>query len=306
MDRKRTLHCDILITALILGALSCTKVSEEEISVSVSAPVRTRSQDPDENFISDVTLLVYDEHGILEGSYYFPEAGREGELCRLPLVAGSRYSFYALVNLRYKFEKRTEEELLSSRFHLAYPDEYSRGIPMTGYVRRKLVTGGSSVEIKLLRTMAKVSVRIDRNSLAEGIEVKVGSVEIGACPSVVGLFADSAVKNESEIFNIGFRKTGMEADDLNRGSEYGLSREVSLYMLENLQGSRLSDYCSYMKIEAECKRGDETKDVTWRFRMGEKDGSFDIRRGCHYHFTVRLPPDGAEGWSTGYEVEEAR
>ena len=304
MDRKGKRHHPVLTAALLI-ALSCAK-APTEIPISVSTFLQTRSEDPDENFISDVTLLVYDEHGILEGSYYFPEAGREGELCRLPLVAGSRYSFYACVNLRYKLEKRTEEELLASRFHLAYPDEYTRGIPMTGSVRRKLVTGGSSVEIKLMRAMAKVSVRIDRNSLAEGIEVKVGSVEIGACPSVVSLFSDSAVKNESEVFNIGFRKIGMEADDLNRGSEYGLSREVSLYMLENLQGGRLSDYCSYIIIGAECKRGEESKEVTWRFRMGEKDGLFDIRRGCHYHFTVRLPPDGAEGWSTGYEVEEAR
>ena len=306
MDGKRTLHREILTTALILAALSCTKVPEEEISVSIGATVQTRSDDPDENFISDVTLLVYDEHGILEGSYYFPEAGREGELCRLPLVAGSRYSFYALVNLRYKFERRTEEELQESLFHLAYPDEYSRGIPMTGCVRRKLVTGGSSVDIKLLRTMAKISVRMDRTALEDGLTVKVGSVTIGACPSVVGLFRDSAVKNEGEIFNTGFRKSGMAADDLNRGSEYGLSREVSLYMLENMQGTRLSAFCSFVEIEAECTSGGVSRDVIWRFRMGEQTGNYDIRRGCHYHFTVRLPPDGAEGWSTGYEVEEAR
>ena len=306
MDGKRTLHRDILTTALILAALSCTKVPKEEISVSIGTTVQTRSEDPDENFISDVTLLVYDEHGILEGSYYFPEAGREGELCRLPLVAGSRYSFYALANLRYKFERRTEDELLESVFHLAYPDEYSRGIPMTGSVRRKLVTGGSSVEIKLLRTMAKISVRMDRTELEDGLNVKVGSITIGACPSVVGLLRESAVKNEGEIFNTGFRKSGMAADGLNRGSEYGLSREVSLYMLENMQGSRLSALCSFIEIEAECTSGGESRDVTWRFRMGEGPGNYDIRRGCHYHFTVRLPPDGAEGWSTGYEVEPAR
>lgn len=305
MDGKRKRHRAVLTAAMLLTALSCAK-APEETPIILKTSLQTRSEDPDEDFISDVTLLVYDEHGILEGSYYFPEAGRDGELCRLPLVAGSRYSFYACVNLRYKFERRTEEELLASQFHMAYPDEYSRGIPMTGSLRRKLVTGGSSVEIKLMRTMAKVSVRMDRTLLPEGMTVKVSSIEIGACPSVVGLFSDSAVKNESEIFNIGFRKAGMEADDLNRGSEYGLSREVSLFMLENMQGSRLSAYCSYVEIAAECRRGDESRDVTWRFRMGEGDGNFDVRRGCHYHFTVRLPEDGVGRWSTGYEVEEAR
>ena len=303
MDRKRKYHGALLI---LLLAVSCAK-APVETPVLISTGVSTRSSDPDENRISDVNLLVYDEHGILEGSHYFPSAGREGELCRLPLVAGSRYSFYVIANVRYPFETTSEEELKNYIYHMAYPDEYTRGIPMTGSVKRKLVTGGSSVEIPLLRTMAKVSVRMDRNALQEGTEVVVKSIEVGACPSVVALFSDSAVKNESEIFNIGFRKTGMEADDLNRGSEYGISREVSLYMLENLQGSRYSSCCSFVEIVADCKKGEESRSVSYRFYLGEDKGNHDIRRGCHYHFMVRLPPDGGEsGWSTGYSFEEAR
>ncbi|MBR6055388.1 MAG: DUF4906 domain-containing protein [Bacteroidales bacterium] len=302
MDRKRKYYGALLTLFLA----SCAKVPVET-PVLILTGLMTRSDDPDENMISDVNLLVYDEQGILEGSHYFPSAGRDGELCRLPLVAGSRYSFYVIANVRYQFERRSEEELLSYIYHMAYPDEYTRGIPMTGSVRRKMVTGGSSVEIPLLRTMAKVSVRMDRNALEDGTEISVKSIEVGACPSVVALFRDSAVKNESEVFNIGFRKTGMEADDLNRGSEYGLSREISLYMLENLQGARHSACCSFVEIIADCKKGEETRTLSYRFYLGEMDGNYDIRRGCHYHYTVKLPPDGGEGgWSTGYSVEEAR
>ena len=303
MDRKRKRHCAILI---LLTLVSCAK-APVETTVLISTCPPTRSYDPDENRISDVNLLVYDEHGLLEGSHYYSSAGRDGELCRLPLVAGSRYSFYAIANVRYPFDRPREEELGEYIYHMAYPDEYTRGIPMTGSVKRKLVTGGSSVEIPLLRTMAKISVRMDRNALLPGTEVSIKSIEIGACPSAVALFRDSNVKNESEIFNIGFRKSGMASDDLNRGSDYGLSREVSLYMLENLQGSRFSDYCSYIEITAEVTTGGEARTVSYRFRIGEGAGNYDIRRGCHYHFTVRLPPDGGEsGWSTGYSVEEAR
>ena len=303
MDRKGKYHSALLI---LLLAVSCAK-APVETPVLISTGLLTRSSDPDENRISDVNLLVYDEHGILEGSHYFQSAGHAGELCRLPLVAGSRYSFYVIANVRYPFERTSEEDLQDYVYHLAYPDEYTRGIPMTGSVKRKLVTGGTTVEIPLLRTMAKVSVRMDRNSLQEGTEITVKSIEVGACPSVVALFRDSAVKNESEIFNVGFRKSGMAADDLNRGSEYGISREVSLYMLENLQGERYSACCSFVEIAAECKKGEQTRAVSYRFYIGEGKGNHDIRRGCHYHFTVKLPPDGGEsGWSTGYSLEEAR
>ena len=192
---------------------------------------------------------------------------------------------------------------------MAYPDEYTRGLIMSSV---STIRVGGDLNINLERTMAKVSIRIDRSALDKDVRFTARSVVVGGCPNSVTPFAPGKARSSSDIFTSGFSKSGAAIDPLNTDESFALSGEVSLYILENLQGdllsnvttdqgkvftdSRYGEVCSYVEMKFEyyspSKHTRPGEYLIYRFYLGEGLNNFDVRRNTHYRITVRPEGDG--------------
>lgn len=325
---KPELNLTILLLFLLILA-ACTESVPAPVEAAVTIKLtdkslQTRSQDPDEELITDINWFIFNEDGLFEESGYLSRrtvllSGSSD--IEASLLKGVEYSVYVCANMGYEINSITTlSELTSQRFYLAYPDDYASGMPMSGVWTGSVTEDGEVIEIELERMMAKVSVCMDRSSLDDDVTLNVRSIQVGNCPRSALLFGESAALSSSDVFSNGFIKTYEDADDLNIDESLGVSREVSVYMLENMQGDLLPDaqddsdkvlsspyssVCSYIEIKSEYISPDYSTPaedyLIYRFYLGESVGNFDIRRNCHYHFTVKPEGDGLSG--TGWRVD---
>ena len=281
------------------------------IRLSTGNIMESKSENPDENLVTDMNIFIFDDRGRLERKLYMEAGGMEnsgnGYSVNVDLLDGAVYSIYALANAGYSLDCNTEQEVVGCRYYFAYPDEYRTGIPMSGKKENFTVREGEPIDVPLERTMAKISVSIDRSRLDKDVSFYVNSISIGGCPKSVSPFMESAAMSDFDIFIKGFEKSGSQIAELNSDYGWGKSGEVSLYMFENMQGDLLenaetdsdkvlddsdpeSKVCSYIEI---C--GDYSSDtqytlpgneLVYRFYLGESRKNFDIRRNTHYHITV--------------------
>lgn len=303
----------MLAVSAVIGSAACSMHETEEDSVTCTicltgGSMSTRSADPDESLITDISLMVFDEHGDAEECVWLP---RGQDRHRMRLVKGKRYTICACANFGYQVYADNISELDEITFHLAYPDEYREGIPM--YARTETtVTADGEIRVMLERLMSKISIRMDRSRLSEGVKMDVRSALIGNCPRTAKVFSDNKVADEDGCFPFGFYRNELQTALLNYDTGDGLSREVSLYMLENMQGrmpSHIEDdsdkildsdglpgrTSSYIELEL-----DYTSDLyvsgsgslIYRFYLGEDRNSLDVRRNTHYHITVTPEDDG--------------
>ena len=316
MGRERRLRDHILrmlAVSAVIGTAACSMHETEEDSVTCTicltgGSMATRSADPDESLITDISLMVFDEYGDAEECVWLP---RGQDRHRMRLVKGKRYTICACANFGYQVYADNISELDEITFHLAYPDEYREGIPM--YARTETtVTADGEIRVMLERLMSKISIRMDRSRLSEGVKMDVRSALIGNCPRAAKVFSDNKVADEDGCFPFGFYRNELQTALLNYDTGDGLSREVSLYMLENMQGrmpSHIEDdsdkildsdglpgrTSSYIELEL-----DYTSDLyvsgsgslVYRFYLGEDRNSLDVRRNTHYHITVTPEDDG--------------
>ena len=303
----------MLAVSAVIGTAACSMHETEEDSVTCTicltgGSMATRSADPDESLITDISLMVFDEHGDAEECVWLP---RGQDRHRMRLVKGKRYTICACANFGYQVYADNISELDEITFHLAYPDEYREGIPM--YARTETtVTADGEIRVMLERLMSKIGIRMDRSRLSEGVKMDVRSALIGNCPRAAKVFSDNKVADEDGCFPFGFYRNELQTALLNYDTGDGLSREVSLYMLENMQGrmpSHIEDdsdkildsdglpgrTSSYIELEL-----DYTSDLyvsgsgslVYRFYLGEDRNSLDVRRNTHYHITVTPEDDG--------------
>lgn len=274
----------------------------------------TRSTLPDESLVSDINILIYNEEGLLEERRFL--RGDPGRF-KTSLLSEIPYDIFVAANLGYALPALSREELEAYRFHLAYPDEYARGMPMTGRLDGYVSNGAAEAHIPLVRTMARIDLRLDRTRLDGDVSFQVTSVHVGGCPSSVRLFGDSKAETASQVFTSGFVLEGNQVRPLNADSTLGVSGTVSLYLLENLQGDLLdtdderrktfsegpyAQVCSYIEI-----RGTYHSDswhtrpgepLVYRFYLGEDPGNFDVIRNTACRVTVCLEGTGLQedGW----------
>ena len=285
---------------------------ETFLCLAISSPPAVKAEDPDEMLVTDVNLFVFNNRGLLEeraflkGGDLRPVEGGVGITCKL--LKDTPYDIYVCANLGYPLDLSTQEDLAGYRFYLTYPDEYSRGIPMSGCVEGALSEEGRPITIPLERMMAKVSLRLDRTALDPDVRILVRRVTVGGCPRSALLFSESRAETAEEVFATGFTKVYPECDALNKEVTLGMSRECGVYMLENLQGDRLREpVCSYIEIEAEyfsdIYYSGSGQYLIYRFYIGGRKGNYDIRRNCHYHITVRPEGDGLHGDSWSVDME---
>ncbi|MGM9762887.1 MAG: hypothetical protein ACI3ZQ_02565 [Candidatus Cryptobacteroides sp.] len=310
MERKRRI-CTWLLGLICVLAGGCTALDDipvaddVELRISVPAPV-LKSVAPDEDRISDLNVLVYDEHGFLEEALWLPSVRASRDVSvHLKLLCGKKYDMFVTANTGMKILAGTMTELLKKKCYLAYPDEYQDGMPMAGQRRGVIVDSKRGVSIDLERLMAKICLRMDRSALDDDVSIYVNSVKLRNCPRNATLFVPNRVDGADECFDSGYMKSGYELDVLNGGDD--MSGTVSLYMLENMQGTfpgtgnkvfgqgdPLGNVCSYVELTltylSDTKYSESP--LIYRFYLGENDRNLDVERNCQYLVTVKPCHDG--------------
>lgn len=318
--------CKYAYLTAAMAAISCTGpglenlpcTEETDIYIYSGDPVTTRSEDPQEDLITDMNIFIFNDRGILESSMYLTadqmEGTGNGRIIKAGLLANATYSVYALANAGYPIQDsslRDTSDIAGFRYYLTYPDEYRTGIPMSGHVKGFTVRQGNPVYIRLERTMARISLSVDRSRLDSDVEFFIRRVSIGGCPKYVTPFRQSAVISGDGMFISGFGKDESQVQPLNRDIGQGRSGSIDVYMFENMQGNLLegctddsgkipdgpaSGLCSYIEITADYLSDTHYslpgKELIYRFYLGEDRNNFDIRRNTWYRFTVTPEDDG--------------
>ena len=309
MGRKRLVWSALLILSGLLqgccNILSDRRMAEISVGIKESGYI-SKSMNPEENAIHNVSIFVFDSAGMLVKSIW-SDSGCSSEGFTLELLSGKEYRFFACVNFGYRFSPEDLEDLLDHRFHMSYPDEYKEGIPMTGDTGFLRIEDGDQVSIELTRMMAKISMRIDRRKLSDDVEMKIRSVRIGNCPKSAKAFRASSVENHDECHSTGFYRNAEECSPLNEMAETGISKTISVYMLENMQGKfsetdipkdcdkvfdrydLRQETCSYIELSIDYISSDwesQDKGLIYRFYLGEDRNNLDVERNCHYRITV--------------------
>ena len=323
MGRERGILRSLLITALI--AVGCARIGtpeEKEVMCRISVEdigYAVKAMDPDENMISDVSIMIFDERGEAEECLWLPNGETSTEI---PLVLGKTYSFRACANFGYRTFADHISELDETVFYMAYPDEYSKGMPMYACADGIRIGDDTSVSLKMKRLMAKISLRMDRRKLSDGVEMNIVGVRIGNCPKSVKVFGTNAVSNHDQCFGIGFSRNDAQTAVLNTLTKDDLSGTVSLYMLENMQGDmpespasdsekvfdeqdHRRDVCSYIEMDIEYLSYEKYSEspLVYRFYLGDSRTNLDVERNCHYRITVCPEDDGLNG--DGWRVDKS-
>ena len=296
-----------MLAVLCSSCISPMTIQEEEretlVRIVLPEPV-CRSADPDENLISDANIFIFRKSGKLERHYYLSRRDIQdcGGKAEVPtrLLTSEAFDFFACCNVGDLGYIRSEEELLHYRHHMAYPDEYSRGIPMSASKYDYAIGDSRTVEFEMVRTLSLLGLSIDRSALSPGIVFTVRKVSVGGASSSVLLFGGE--DGSAGVFSSGFSKSGDALAPLNRSSPDGKSGEVSLFILANSPPPGSSGPWIEMEIDYFGAGYYSGRDqfLTYRFYTSEITGGPGIAPGCQYSFTVKPEGDGlgTPGWRT--------
>ena len=322
MGRQGRIFC-IVLSALLATGCAWTDMPEEKkvlcrIAVN-DGDYAFKAMDPDEERISDVSIMIFDERGDAEECIWLQNGQTTTEVS---LVVGKRYSFRACANFGYRTYADHIDELDETIYYMAYPDEYSQGMPMYAEIDNIRIGEDASVELKLQRLMAKISLRMDRRRLSEGVEMNVLGVRIGNCPKSVKVFEKNTVSSHDQCFGMGFSQDDVQTAVLNTIRQDDISGTVTLYMLENMQGDidgpidsdaekvfgeqdHRRDICSYIEMDIEYLSHEKYSErpLVYRFYLGDSRTNLDVERNCHYMITVCPEDDGLKG--DGWRVDKS-
>lgn len=322
MGRQGRIFC-IVLSALLATGCAWTDMPEEKkvlcrIAVN-DGDYASKAMDPDEERISDVSIMIFDERGDAEECLWLQNGQTTTEVS---LVVGKRYSFRACANFGYRTYADHIDELDETIYYMAYPDEYSQGMPMYAEIDNIRIGEDASVELKLQRLMAKISLRMDRRRLSDGVEMNVLGVRIGNCPKSVKVFGKNTVSSHDQCFGMGFSRDDVQTAVLNTIRQDDISGTVTLYMLENMQGDiegsidsdaekvfgeqdHRRDICSYIEMDIEYLSHEKYSErpLVYRFYLGDSRTNLDVERNCHYMITVCPEDDGLKG--DGWRVDKS-
>lgn len=315
MDRFIT----CLQAVLLIAACSSMELPDgsDMATIILQTGTFTKSASPEESRLSDVNIFVFNRDGLLEQKIYIGSSAlsrhEDGFSYDIHLLKNCTYSIYVCANTGFSIPCSNLEELLEYRYYMAYPDDYRIGIPMSGSITGFSISDEREIMIPLSRTMAKISVSIDRSALADNVEFNVKELEVHGCPKSISMFQPNKVELAGDIYTVGFIRNGEDANILNTNVYGQISGEVSLYLLENMQGKPLGDIvsnsdkvfeeddplewkCSYIELTADYISEDyyssPGQGLIYRFYLGSGAASFDVERNCHYHITVKPEGDG--------------
>ena len=320
-----------LLLSLVIGCCNSWErddgYAETVLVLDPQSGIPTRSALPDDLLVSDINLLIYNAEGLLEERRFF--SGRQLSVTDgavrigTSLLTSAAYDIFVAANLGYALPALSREAAEAYRYYMAYPDEYSRGLPMSGRLDGLVTEGAEEVRIPLVRTMARIDLTLDRTRLDSDVTFQVTSVVIGNGPSSVMLFGDSKAESATQVFANGFSLEGRQVQALNMDQSPGVSGTVSLYLPENLQGDLLEtddesgkyftegpygQVCSYLEIRGSyhsdtwhTKAGEP---LVYRFYLGDGPGNFDVSRNTACRVTVCL--EGTGLGEDGWRVDKSR
>lgn len=322
MGRQGRIFCIVLSTLLATGCAWTDMPEEKKVLCRIAVndgDYASKAMDPDEERISDVSIMIFDERGDAEECLWLQNGQTTTEVS---LVVGKRYSFRACANFGYRTYADHIDELDETIYYMAYPDEYSQGMPMYAEIDNIRIGEDASVELKLQRLMAKISLRMDRRRLSEGVEMNVLGVRIGNCPKSVKVFGKNTVSSHDQCFGMGFSRDDIQTAVLNTIRQDDISGTVTLYMLENMQGDiegsidsdaekvfgeqdHRRDICSYIEMDIEYLSHEKYSErpLVYRFYLGDSRTNLDVERNCHYMITVCPEDDGLKG--DGWRVDKS-
>ena len=322
MGRQGRIFCIVLSVLLATGCAWTDMPEEKKVLCRIAVndgDYASKAMDPDEERISDVSIMIFDERGDAEECLWLQNGQTTTEVS---LVVGKRYSFRACANFGYRTYADHIDELDETIYYMAYPDEYSQGMPMYAEIDNIRIGEDASVELRLQRLMAKISLRMDRRRLSEGVEMNVLGVRIGNCPKSVKVFGKNTVSSHDQCFGMGFSRDDVQTAVLNTIRQDDISGTVTLYMLENMQGDiegpidsdaekvfgeqdHRRDICSYIEMDIEYLSHEKYSErpLVYRFYLGDSRTNLDVERNCHYMITVCPEDDGLKG--DGWRVDKS-
>ena len=331
MERKGRARCYILASAGILWCIaSCTKINSEtdstheSVIITLSDPIfDTRAVIPDDEVINDLNLIITEGGNTEEIIWKDGLEKARKHTFEVSLVKGKTYTVAAIANLGRQLDIMKYDELKKLTIELQESDGYRNGIPMSSVCEGIKVANGTAVHMELIRMTAKISLKIDRSHLSKDIQMEVKGVRFGNCPRFVSIIGPSMATCASDVFQTGFELTPQQCSPLNDTGQHGLSGEISLYMLENMQGTfpymieedeekilgkddPLADRASFIEIEMNYKSSDlisYDSPLIYRFYLGDGIRSLDIERNCHYRYTIVPEDDGLSG--NGWRVDKS-
>ena len=324
MGQKGFISYSILTACLsiLAGCLPIPISENKTIDVKIvfdAGNLQTRATDPDETLISDISLLIFDEDGNAEECIWIPDAGQS---ISVQLIEGRSYTLRACANFGYLVYADKLNELDELTYYMAYPDEYREGIPMYACLDG-VIAGEEPITLSFKRLMAKISLKMDRSRLSEDVMMNVVAARVGNCPKSIHVNTPSKVNSHDQCFAVGFQRGEFETLPLNTSGPDKVSGTVDMYILENMQGNIYpeisedmekvfnsddprSSICSYIELELEYMsdtKYSSTKNLVYRFYLGEHRNNLDVERNCHYTVIVRPEDDGLAG--DGWRVDKS-
>ena len=327
MERDRGIwstFLKLLCSVISLTGCNCHEKmtgAEQRVEIHLTGSgMSSKASLPDEELISDVSLMIFDENGDLE-KYFYDDSGKYS--FSADLLKGIKYSILACANMGYGVRTDKFDDRENIEFHLAYPDEYKMGIPMSACLTEVQINEEGPIEIEMERLMACISIRMDRSRLSEGVKMDVIGVRIGNCPKKVKVFSQNRTEGGDDCFKVGFRHDDIECSPLNKIDGDRLSESINMYMLENMQGTFSTDHIdrdddkvfaehdprketfSYIEVELDYSYQELASKETpliYRFYLGENLNSLDVERNCHYQITICPEDDGLKG--DGWRVDK--
>ena len=320
----------VLLLSLVIGCNSWNREpgrAGTALVLEAGSGMPTRSSLPDDRLVSDINLLIYNGEGLLEERRYLTSRQftvQDGTVSlKTTLLTGVPYDIFVAANLGYALPALSRQDMESYRYYMAYPDEYSRGMPMSGRLDGYVSEGETEVRIPLVRTMARIDLVLDRTELRSDVTFLVTSVTVGNGPSSVRLFGDSKAEGATQVFSGGFTLDGRQVQALNIDQTPGVSGRVSLYLPENLQGDLLDTddetekqfsegpygrVCSYLEIRgsyhSDTWHSRAGEPLIYRFYLGDGPGNFDVFRNTACQVTVHLQGTGLD--EDSWRVDKSR
>ena len=206
MERKGGLRYLLLIFILIFGLGGCAMSDHEKTNGTAKPTIKlvdncfeSRQPMPDENIVYEARILIYDDSGKLE-------AILEGKEVETRLITGRHYTVLAYANMEEIPVYEDLEDILKYRHSLNSPYDYENGIPMNSIIQNVIVEGDTELNIRLERLMSKISIRVDRSKLSEGVKLNINRVTVGNCPANAFVFKESRVEQNADCFDVGFKR----------------------------------------------------------------------------------------------------
>ena len=286
---------------------------ENTTKVVVNCPrYGTKATIPDEDAINDINLLIFENGEVEEIMWKDDLEGHATIEFDTRLVKGRKYTIAALANMHRKVNLSNLEDWKELTYELPDNKGFRKGLPMSAIIHDIYVEDGKSVTLDLMRMAAKINLRIDRSHLSKDVDISIRSVRIGNYPRYVSVNNPSKVQSYHDVFEKGFELTEEQCMPLNRTGYGGRSGEVSVYMLENLQGALPDDIgkaeakATYIELEADYLSSElisYDSPLIYRFYLGDGPDNLDVERNCLYTITVTPEDDGLSG--SGWRVDKS-